>query len=51
MTTLSENNYGTLRVLHNPQSALKDTPYGQPASAVISRQRFQVAMDEISTMV
>ena len=48
MTTLSGNNFGTLRVFHNPKSALRDTPYGQPASAVISRQRFQVAMDEIS---
>ena len=48
MTTQSVNNFGTFRVFHNPQSASKDTPYGEPASAVISRQRFQVAMDEIS---
>jgi diaminopropionate ammonia-lyase len=48
MTTLFDTTFGTLRVLHNPQSALRDTPYGQPASVVISRQRFQVAMDEIS---
>ena len=46
MTTLSDNGYIILFVLHNPQSALRDTPYGQPASVVLSRQRFQVAMVE-----
>jgi len=48
MTTPSDIKFGALRVLHNPRSAKREMPYGQPASAVISRQRFQVAMDEIS---
>jgi diaminopropionate ammonia-lyase len=48
MTTFSDNNFGALRVFHNPHSASKVTPYGQPASATISRERFKIAMNEIS---
>ena len=48
MITLPNNNFGALRVLHNPQSALRNTPYGQLASRIISRQCFELAMNEIS---
>jgi diaminopropionate ammonia-lyase len=48
MKTLPNKKFGNLRVLHNPQSASRDTPYGKPASRIICRQRFEVAMNEVS---